>query len=1271
MRLRTLVLTLVVVLSSTAVIVRSAYDDAAVLAGNQAEVPTWQIGDWWDYELGGAVDLMGMTATASGNMRFDVTEIMTQTIGPNVYQLYNRTISGSFTGSGSGVVQGVDVDVAVTSATLGGYWWVERGDLAVLVDNETVTASGTVTMFLGTFPMTLSAEMTNAYSPSREDFDFPMEVGDLWDLSTFMVTTGYVYYFVDIPLFPMEDTISLDGVSPLAGTSLCSQQTSITVPAGNFDSFDASLGVTDERWYSETVGYMVKWENHGGFGMFGDIWVNLTAYNRVIPVMAVDEYLVPEKVNPGGNVTVNGNSTASQFSTVNIKIPATGDLWTGFTDSSGSYSINITAPLIPDNTPTLTDVGSHGVLVEINDAGTTGYAVRTLTLVVPDLYVLNISFSPTPIDGLPTDISAEIHCGPQGGVTYPILVSLDVDGALLGSTTIPQMNANSMVIVSETWLATVGIHDVSVVVDPLDSIFETSEVNNSLTVQVAVMGPDLAPTDILVENSINYSFPLGEPYGHVSNIINVFTRDFVNISANLTNLGLAYTGSDTTLRIVETIGLQGPEMPVPLLETIALAPLIQDQSHGPFKVMWVTPLIEGMHYFNVTVDPYNNVTDMNTNNNTFVLQFNVVQVLPDLYITSADVSLSSQPYLGSPVTIYANVHASSNRSVSGSFTVSFFSDGQLVGNDTLSFVAAGGSGNASASWIPDAGIHTISVDVDPLNVVGEGNETNNSAAIVASVPWPDLVPWDITVSNGAVYYYQDPKLSGYVSDVIQTFSGQSHDISLNVTNLGASFFNIDFRVEFDEGGIPFFDSGPLSPLASGFISGPFTSTWIAPAQAGNYSLNLTVDADDSVSETSELNNTFVVLFEVLAPDDVDYIPATSLTSPIQMSVGWQVNLASQVENIGTTAASSSTRIVFYEQSDPSTLLHQDTVPALNDGETSTLFGFDWTPPDVGTYVIVIEVDYDNDIPETDENNNQISTTIEVYAPPSSTISVGTPQHDSDHLYVDSSTIITLTATDFSGQGIDRIMYRIGLGSWNDYLTTGDFTIPQEGLANIEFYAVDNVGGQEQTQALSVYVDDTPPTTVLVYPGHQVRPSTDLELGATDAGSGVAARWYRIDGGDWIQYSIPFFLEEGSYTLDFFSVDNLGNTEDPKQTHLNVQIEDQDVEEGANYKPLLSVILAIFLLVIGLFLCRRKSGSDEESENGGFFDNFDKRSFLMFSVSFAIVEFIIGGASAVTGALSVPPALGAGMIVDLIIFIVGLIVAIWWNKKGIVGTPIAD
>ncbi len=1263
MKRKAAIFALIILMAGLGTVVQSASDDAVVLAGPQAEVPAWQIGDWWDYELGGGVDAMGMTMSATGNIRFEVTEIMTQNVGGIVYQLYNVSISGSFTGSGSGTVQGVDFTATITSGTLGGYWWIERGDLAVVVDNETVAASGDVTTIMGTFPLTLNAEMTNTYDPSREDFDFPMEVGDQWDISIGMTTTGYLYYFVDIPLFPIEDTVPLDNFSTLIGTSVCNQQSMINVPAGSFDSFDASMGVSDQKWYSEPVGFMVKWENHGGFGMFGDIWVNLTDYDRVTPMMAVEEYLSPERVNPGGNVTVYGTSNASQFATVNVKTPVTGDVWMGFTNATGGYSINITAPNIPDNTPTLTDFASHGVIVEINDGGTIGYAARTVILILPDVYPLNLTLSPPPTMGNPTDIFVEVHTGPEVGVTTEIQVSFDVDGIPFATETIPMVNADSFVVTSRVWLATIGLHDITVVLDPLDSILEYNEANNSITVQVAVMGPDLAPTNISIENSVSYFFQTGEPLGHVSPIMNVPTGDFVNITLNVTNFGLSFT-SEFTLSIVQ-MGVPGK----PLLDE-HLTPLTQGGSHGPFNAVWNVPLVEGMYYFNISADPYLNVTEMNDDNNSFFLQFNAVNIYPDLYITPSDISLASQPYLGNPTAIYADVHANANRSVTSSFDVSFFSDGQLIADDTINSIGAGGVANASVVWIPDVGTHTIRVEIDSQDFIGESDETNNSAEIVTVVPMPDLAPHDILVNDGAVYSYPDPELVSYTSDVITTYIGQSTTLSLNLSNFQAPFFNTDFRVEFYEtsglGGPPskpaFYDSGLLSSLGTGESHGPLSSAWIAPSPAGNYFVNMTVDIDQDVPESSEGNNTFILLFQVLEPDEVDYTPVTTMNSRVKMTVGDDVNITSRVENLGITAASADTTIAFYEQSDPSTLLHQDTVIPLNGGETSaSVFGFDWIPPGTGTYVIVIEVDYYDDIPETNETNNLVSVTIEVYDPPVTNILVDIPKYVTDVTFVTSSTIFQLVATDFSGEGLDGVNYRIGIGPWLDYLQTGEFTIPEEGLTTIEYYSEDNIGGEEQHRSISVHVDDTPPETSLWYTDEEIRPSTDLRLNSSDEASGVASTRYRVDGGSWISYAIPFSMEAGTHTLEYFSIDNLGNEETPSSLEVTVGSTLED-ETETNYKPLLSVVLAVLLLIAGLLLCRREFKSEEESRESGFFASFDNRSFILFSVSFALVEIIIGVFSAFTGSLSIPPTFGAGLIVDLVVFVVGLIIAYFWNGK---------
>lgn len=1270
MRIWAGILAFTIIATCFAVPVQPSSDDNVVLAGNQAEVPTWLVGDWWEYNLTATFADPDINFVGYGDMRFDVSELITENIAGTDYLLYNLSISGNIVGTGSGTVQGVDVDITINTGTLGGYWWVERGDLAVLRDNQTVRGSGIIGTFLGDFPLTIRAAIMNSYTPSREDYDFPIEVGDQWQINTMMYMNGYIYLFADIPFMPIEQTIPIDITTSLIGTASCSQQSLVTVPAGSFDSYNVSLAGTgsDGRWFSGTVGNMVRWEHHETGGLFGDMYFNLTSYIRATPTITVDEYLTPEKVNPGGNVTVNGTSSALS-SDVTIIIPATGATWPTTTDGSGVYSLNITAPTVPDNTPTLTDIGSHGVLVEVTDGVDTGYAARTLTIVQPDLGISNLSLSPPPVHGNPTTISADVHCGPEVGVSNEILVTFSVDGQTLGNSTILYMDAGSMASVSQPWLASMGVHDITVVVDPLDSIDEYNEMNNSMTIQITVPGPDLTPTGIAVENGLNYFYPDGEGTGYVSDVIDVIAGSYLNISTNVTNVGVTFTIEEFTVEFYETNGFRGPQSGPSFFVSNPLLPLVGGDSHGPFRVMWNVPLTEGMHYVNITVDTYDNLTETSEQNNTFVLQFSVGILLPDLYIGSGDISLNTQPFLGLDVTIYANVHAGINKSVDDPFNVSFYVDGQLIGNDTASPpLVAGETANTSHIWTAEVDFHTIIVVVDPLNEINETSETNNTSMWSIFVPRPDLSPRDITVKNGFTYVCQDPESVGYVSDVIVAYSNQTLDLSLNVSNFGASFFDTSLRVQFYETngpggpplGPPFYDTSFVSSIPTGDSVGPLSSPWDVPYPPGNYFINMTVDADQSIPETTENNNTFVVQIQALLPSDPDYIPVTNLSSPTKIPIGSQVHLHSRVQNIGMTDAASTSTIAFYDQSDPSNPLFQDSVGPLNGGETSSDYGFDWTPPSAGTYVILIEVDYYDNISEMDELNNNISITIIVSNPPVTTIIAGDPHYGSDPIYVKSTTAFQLTATDNSGEGIKNVFYRIDTSAQEDYLQTGAFTIFGEGLHTIFFYSVDNINGTEAENSVEIYVDEIPPITNIDFDGPDVTPSTEITLSASDDGSGVASTWYSIDNGTFTRYTEPLILESGAHRIEYYSVDNLGNAEHPKRRDFDV-VEHEAVVEG-NYKPVLSLVLAIVLIIFGLLFNLRRVDSEQEPEKKRLKDRLDMKSFLLFSLSFAIVEIIIGIASAATGALSIPPVVGEGLIVDVVIFVVGLVMAFLMTRK---------
>ena len=94
------------------------------------------------------------------------------------------------------------------------------------------------------------------------------------------------------------------------------------------------------------------------------------------------------------------------------------------------------------------------------------------------------------------------------------------------------------------------------------------------------------------------------------------------------------------------------------------------------------------------------------------------------------------------------------------------------------------------------------------------------------------------------------------------------------------------------------------------------------------------------------------------------------------------------------------------------------------------------------------------------------------------------------------------------------------------------------------------------------VDNTPPTTT-----HQIdcsqwglnnwcwQPVT-VNLTATDTESGVKETWYRIDSGNWQQYTGQFAINtEGKHTVEYYSVDNANNNEPKKSFDVSIDLND--------------------------------------------------------------------------------------------------------------------
>jgi len=94
-----------------------------------------------------------------------------------------------------------------------------------------------------------------------------------------------------------------------------------------------------------------------------------------------------------------------------------------------------------------------------------------------------------------------------------------------------------------------------------------------------------------------------------------------------------------------------------------------------------------------------------------------------------------------------------------------------------------------------------------------------------------------------------------------------------------------------------------------------------------------------------------------------------------------------------------------------------------------------------------------------------------------------------------------------------------------------------------------------------------------------------------------------------------------------------------------------VNVDVNYKPIVAVIFAVTLALVGLWSSKKrpwKGGKDRMAV---------LKAFAITSLPFVMAEAVTGVVSFLTGQLSMPPLFGVGTAVDLAILLAGVVTAI--------------
>lgn len=164
---------------------------------------------------------------------------------------------------------------------------------------------------------------------------------------------------------------------------------------------------------------------------------------------------------------------------------------------------------------------------------------------------------------------------------------------------------------------------------------------------------------------------------------------------------------------------------------------------------------------------------------------------------------------------------------------------------------------------------------------------------------------------------------------------------------------------------------------------------------------------------------------------------------------------------------------------------------------------------------------------------------------------GTVQIGDSAQYVRSTTVaVTANLTDTSG--VATMASDAGTGAFSAPVTysasTSVSVSGSDGSKQIRMRYRDQAGN-ERTDSRTLVLDRVAPTTTSDTQALYTDTAT-IALAGSDALSGVAATYWRLDGAPAVAYTGPFQVTaEGQHSLQFYSVDRAGNAEEPKEATL--------------------------------------------------------------------------------------------------------------------------
>ena len=401
---------------------------------------------------------------------------------------------------------------------------------------------------------------------------------------------------------------------------------------------------------------------------------------------------------------------------------------------------------------------------------------------------------------------------------------------------------SSVVVPFSAQLTSPGTTLFTVVADPLDTIAEADEDNNTGSVEVTTV-PSL---DLEIDDS-DLAVAPDPAYVGQDVLFTVTIRNRGTIDSPLVGLRLRVTD-----------GAEVRDLPV---ADVFLSPGSSTTREVPWRVDLSGPLV-----FTAEADSDQQVPESDETNNAGSLAFEALEPdQPNLAIGPGDLTASPDPGdEGRPATLSAVVR---NTGVGDlvDVEVGFFDGDPAAGGVAIDdpvvvpLLASGAVETVEYEWaeVPDAADRTLVVVADPGDLVAELDEDDNSAFLswtVSSLPDP-------AVGSGSL-----------ALDPPRPPAGSQASVTVSVDNLGEQPVDVVVRVLEGEGDAAESIDGDQSLSIDGLSAAFTTFDWTLDDSPGARTLTAIVDPDDELREGSELNNEISIVvstqsadFQVTAP----------------------------------------------------------------------------------------------------------------------------------------------------------------------------------------------------------------------------------------------------------------------------------------------------------------------------------------------------------------------------------------------------------------------